>query len=115
MLAQVAFGVVSEFARECFELAAHARRFVRRDAVPIARRLAVEAHLIIGIPAECMIQRPRYCVRRAMRKPSGSVAGSAWRTRSIESRSSGVTRSSASIQKIQSPVVWASANSCLSL
>ena len=44
-----------------------------------------------------------------MRKPSGSVAGSRSRSLSIAARNSGVTRSSASIQKIQSPVVCASA------
>src|SRR5262245_29343067 len=50
MFAQIAFGVMKEFAGKGLDPATNARRLVRRYAVPITRIFPIESHLIIGIP-----------------------------------------------------------------
>jgi hypothetical protein len=62
-----------------------------------------------------LIHRPAYQLFRAIRKPAGRSSAGFVLNFSIDTCSSGVTRSSASIQNIQLPVVIESANSCLSL
>src|SRR5262249_31363390 len=51
MFAQIAFGVMQKIAGKRLDPASYTGGFVRRDAVPVARRFAVEPHLVIGIPA----------------------------------------------------------------
>src|SRR5262245_29600351 len=51
MFAQITFGVVQEFAGQGFDRSFHSRGLVWRHAVPVARRFAVEPHLVVWIPA----------------------------------------------------------------